>query len=136
MDILLDILDIVLEKNPKSSFVANIRDFYIAKGGLSKKQMEGLYAKAQKIDGIAPGKLATLEAIIKKKATKYKSDKPLPVQHIVDTETEALRDLITSILDKYPQHRQVLFLQAKQQNRELITQAEKQDLKRIAKSLL
>ena len=40
--------------------------------------MEGLYQIAQKVDTISPGKLSTLEAIILKKPTRYKSEKPAP----------------------------------------------------------
>lgn len=133
MDILLDILDRVLEEHPKSEFLISIRGFYLTHGGLSKKQLEGLFAKAKKINGIPAGKLATLEAIIKKKATKYKSEKPLPVQEVKDAETG---DTIARILEKFPQHKQVLFLKLKYDNKDPISPAEKEDLKRFAKMLL
>ncbi len=45
---------------------------------LSKKQLEGLYQKALKVESIPDGKLATLEAVIMKKPTRYKSAPPPP----------------------------------------------------------
>ena len=70
VDIVLDVLKAVAEAQPHSEFAQSILRQYQERGGLSKKQLEGLYGKAQKIKSIPPGKLATLEAIILKKHTK------------------------------------------------------------------
>ena len=49
VDIVLDILKAVVEAQPLSSFAKSIHDQYIERGGLSKKQLEGLYNKALKV---------------------------------------------------------------------------------------
>jgi hypothetical protein len=64
VDIVLDILKAVLEAQPLSSFTQSLLHQYQERGGLSKKQLQGLYGKAEKVKSIPAGKLATLEAII------------------------------------------------------------------------
>ena len=73
VDIVLDILKAVLEAQPLSSFTQSLLHQYQERGGLSKKQLEGLYNKATKVKSIPPGKLATLEAIILRKHSNIKS---------------------------------------------------------------
>lgn len=133
MDIILDILQIVLQHHPDSEFVNSIHRFYCEKGGLSKKQLQGLYGKAVKIAEIPPGKLATLQAIINKKATKFRSEKPLTVTATVKDE-ETGRQLET-ILAVYPQHKQALFLKSKFEKNEIITTEEKLQLSRFVKAV-
>ena len=64
----IDSVNILLEEcimaYPVSSFVISLYKQYQQRGSLSKKQLQGLYEKATKIEGIAPGKLAAVEAII------------------------------------------------------------------------
>ena len=67
IDIILYILKRSVEANPASVFLNSLLNQYQERGSLSKKQLEGLYGKAQKISGISPGKLATLQAIILRK---------------------------------------------------------------------
>ena len=67
VDIVLDILKAVNIAQPESSFIQSLLHQYQERGGLSKKQLQGLYAKAQKFSSIPENKLATLEAIILKK---------------------------------------------------------------------
>ncbi|MEI9957353.1 MAG: hypothetical protein WDM90_13915 [Ferruginibacter sp.] len=81
VDIILDVLQQTLAANPTSTFTASLLQQYQERGSLSKKQLEGLHHKASKVNGIAEGKLATLQAIILKKHTKHKS--PLPTSHAV-----------------------------------------------------
>ena len=82
MDILLDILNEMVKAHPTSVFVNSLHQQYCNRGGLSKKQLEGLHSKAMKTAGISQGKLATLEAIIKKKPTRERAaatiSAPLP----------------------------------------------------------
>ena len=66
VNVILDILKSMLLLKPESDFIKSLYDQYCNRGGLSKKQLEGLHSKASKTAGIPPGKLATLEAIIKK----------------------------------------------------------------------
>ena len=107
IDIVAYIIDEVLKAKPEDAFCKSIKIQYIERGGLSKKQLEGLQSKAQKITGIHPGKMATLEAIIKKKHVTHRSE-------VTVTKTEKIidvisGDMITTILAKYPDHKRVLF---------------------------
>ncbi len=78
-------------------------------------------------------KLATLEAIILKKPTRERS-KPA-VNTPLFVKDEATGAIIDTLLQKYPLHKQVLFLKAKYENNEIITAAEKTELKKFEKLL-
>ncbi|MEP7141455.1 MAG: hypothetical protein ABI707_01235 [Ferruginibacter sp.] len=134
LDIVLDLLKETLIAYPTSKFIESLLYQYQERGSLSKKQLEGLYNKAAKISSIAPGKIATLEAIILKKPTRYKS--PLPVSVPVFTKDLLLEELITGILAKYPQHKRVLFIKLKFDNNELISPLEKSEIERFHKLLI
>ena len=134
VDVIMDVLQETLKANPASPFVQSLLFQYQERGGLSKKQMEGLHSKAVKVPTIAAGKLATLQAIILKKPTSYKS--PLPIAAAAYVKDTADGDLITAILSKYPLHKRVLFYQAKFDNNEVLSVAEKTELEKFAKLLL
>ncbi len=133
VDIVSDILKAVLKARPDSTFVKSLAFQYEERGSLSKKQLEGLFHKASKIDAIPESKLTTLEAIIKKKPTKFKS--PAPAATPLYNKDEATGKMISDILAKYPQHKMVLFLKAKYDNNETLNSAEMADLKRFSKLL-
>jgi len=134
MDILLDILNEMVKAYPASDFVNSLHQQYCNRGGLSKKQLEGLHSKALKTSGISPGKLATLEAIIKKKPTRERSAATITAP--VSLRDEALGEMLSGILARYPQHKRVLFLQSKYQNHDHITAAEIDEIERFKKLLL
>ena len=98
-------------------------------GSLSKKQLIGLYDKASKINELPPGKLATLEAIIKRMPTRYKSEKP-ELKPMFEKDA-AIGKMIDEILSKYPAHKRALFLKAKYENNEPLSVTELDDLKRF-----
>ena len=133
VDIVLDILKAVLEAQPLSSFTQSILHQYQERGGLSKKQLEGLYSKATKVKDIPPGKLATLEAIILRKHSKHKSE--LPASMPLYVKDEEAGKMIEAILAKYPQHRRVLFFKLKYENNELLSPIEKGELQKFCKLL-
>ncbi len=133
VDIVKDLLEAVLAAQPDSSFTSSLLHQYQERGGLSKKQLQGLYGKASKIKSIAPGKLATLEAIILKKPNRYKSE--LPASTPLYSRDEQVGKLIITILSKYPQHKRVLFFQSKYENNEVLTGAEVAELQRFEKLL-
>ena len=133
VDIIHDILQAVLEAQPLSSFTASLLLQYRERGGLSKKQLEGLYNKASKVEGIPPQKLATLEAIILKKPTRFKSVLPQPEP--VFSRDPAVAVLLDGILSRYPSHKRVLFLQSKYNNNETLNAAELAELQRFSKLL-
>ncbi|MFT3749421.1 MAG: hypothetical protein QM768_13930 [Agriterribacter sp.] len=133
VDIISDILKAVLNARPDSTFVKSLSFQYEERGSLSKKQLEGLFHKASKVDTIPEHKLTTLEAIIKKKPTKFKSAPPKPTP--LYTKDEAAGKMINAILAKYPQHKMVLFLKAKYDNNETFNASEIADLQRFSKLL-
>ncbi len=134
VDIVMDILKATLEANPTSTFVSSLLFQYQERGGLSKKQLEGLQHKALKVPTISPGKMATLEAIILKKPTKERA--PATVTATVFTKDTVLEKLLTDILEKYPQHKRVLFLKTKFDNNEAITVLEKAEVEKFHKLLI
>ena len=76
IDIINEVLEECILAYPVSSFIISLYKQYQQRGSLSKKQLQGLYGKASIVQGLAPGKLAGVEAIIKKMPTRYKSEKP------------------------------------------------------------
>jgi hypothetical protein len=134
VDIVKDILEAVLETQPLSSFTQSLMHQYIERGGLSKKQLQGLYGKAQKIKTIPAAKLATLEAIILQKHSKHKS--VLPGNTPLYEKNDDAGRMIEAILQKFPQHKRVLFLRSKYNNNETLNTTEISDLEKFTKLLL
>ncbi|MEO7522880.1 MAG: hypothetical protein ABIT58_02235 [Ferruginibacter sp.] len=134
VNIILDILKAMLKAKPESVFIKSLYDQYCNRGGLSKKQLEGLHSKASKTEAVSAGKLATLEAIIKKKPTRYKSEVILPAP--VQTKDESIGQILDAILVKYPQHKRVIFLQSKYKNNDAINALEIAEIERFGKLLL
>lgn len=133
VDVISDLLKAVLEVQPDSTFTQSLLHQYQERGGLSKKQLQGLYGKAAKISTISQGKLATLEAIILKKHTKEKS--ALPENTPLYSKDESQGQIIEVILTKYPQHKRVLFFRSKYENNEPLTPAEITELQKFYKML-
>ena len=133
LDIINEVLEECILAYPLSSFIISLYKQYQQRGSLSKKQLQGLYGKASKIGQLAPGKLATIEAIIKRMPTRYKSE--LPEIKPLFEKKKSTGLLISEILAKYPQHTRVLFLKAKYDNNEVFTATDMNDLKRF-RSLL
>ncbi|HRC21763.1 MAG TPA: hypothetical protein PK275_07115 [Chitinophagaceae bacterium] len=133
VDIVLDILNIVAEKQPDNQFSQSILKQYQERGGLSKKQLEGLYGKAKRIPEIPQNKLATLEAIILRKHEKQKSE--LPANAPLYQKDEEAAEMIESILAKYPEHKRVLFFKSKVENNNLLSTTDMTELKKFFKLL-
>ena len=133
----LDIINMLLEDCimafPVSSFVISIYQQYQRRGWLSKKQLQGLYDKASKINGVLPGRLAALESIIKKMPTRQKSE--LPENKPMFEKDKNVGKLIDKILAKYPQHKRVLFLKSKYDNNETLTTIDISELKKFSQLL-
>jgi hypothetical protein len=133
VDIIMDILQSVVRAQPDSTFAKSLLHQYQERGGLSKKQLQGLLAKASKVTGIPSNKLATLEAIILKKPTRYRSQLPaIPKEEEKD---QTMREALDAILKKYPQHKRVLFLKSKFDNREPLSSSEMAEIDRFSKLL-
>jgi hypothetical protein len=134
VDIVKDILEAVLKAQPLSSFTQSLYHQYQERGGLSKKQLQGLYSKAGKINSIPPGKMATLEAIILHKHSKHKS--ALPANSPLYTRNEDAGKKIETILSRFPQHKRILFLKLKFDNNETLSAADLTELNKFYKLLI
>lgn len=133
IDIINEVLEDCILAYPVSSFIISLYKQYQQRGSLSKKQLQGLHSKASKVPGFSTAKLGTLEAIIKRMPTRFKSEAPAPTP-MYNPDTESGK-LISEILEKYPQHKRVLFLKAKYDNNEPLTPADQLDLKRIRQAI-
>ena len=133
MDIINEILEECILAYPTSSFVISLYKQYGERGSLSKKQLQGLHGKASKILGLNPGKLATVEAIIKKMPTRFKSD--LPETKPLYEKDENIGKMIEKVLAKYPAHKRVLFLQSKYENNDNFSSTELMELERFVRVL-
>ncbi len=134
IDIVNMVLEDCIEAYPVSSFVISLYKQYMQRGSLSKKQLEGLYSKASKIEGMSVSKLGTLEAIIKKMPTRYKSELPTENKPLFE-KNEIAVEMINSILLKYPKHKRVLFLKSKFENNEVLTSGDIEELNKFRKLL-
>jgi len=133
VDVTLSILEILLKEKPDNVFINSLHQQYCNRGGLSKKQLEGLLGKAQQSKNISTAKIATLEAIIKKKPTRYKSDKIIT---LAETQVnKEIENALHQILEKYPQHKTALLLQSKISKREALSKAEEDEIQRLSKLL-
>ncbi|HVZ56280.1 MAG TPA: hypothetical protein VG870_06440 [Chitinophagaceae bacterium] len=135
VDIIREILEAVLAARPDSAFVASLLRQYRERGSLSRKQLEGLYGKATRIKTIPPARLATLEAILHKKPTRYRSVGPVLTGPLVPLDGASLA-ILQAILDKYPQHKRVKYLLAKMENGEPLTGADQAEVHKFGKLLL
>ena len=134
IDVVRDLLELALEAYPGSTFIISLSFQYEERGGLSKKQLEGLYKKASKVKTIPAAKLATLEAMIRERPSRYKSN--LPENSPLYSKDSKTGQLIHEILGKYPEHKRVLFFKAKFDNNETLSTAEIAELERFHKLLL
>ena len=129
IDIINDLLEDCILAYPVSSFVISLYKQYQQRGSLSKKQLQGLHSKASKIENVSISKLGTLEAIIKRMPTRYKSELPPPTPLFEKDKNAGM--LIEEILTKYPHHKRVLYLKLKYDNNELLSAIEMSELKKF-----
>lgn len=134
IDVVSDILSAALKAYPESDFVQSLSHQYLVRGSLSKRQLEGLYKKAERVKGLPPNKLATLEAIILKRPKKYKSE--LPPSEPLYKKDEHAGKLMDDILSKYPQHKRVLFFQSKYSSNTPLSVVEITELQKFHKLLI
>jgi hypothetical protein len=136
VDIILDVLKACIERYPESTFVNSLHQQYLERGFLTKKQLEGLHSKAGKAAHLLPpGKLATLEAIIKKLPTRQKSEAPANPSPIYE-ESIPVRIFIAAILEKQPGHKRVLEFKAKYDTHTPLTRNELTELQKFYKLFL
>ena len=124
----------MVKAHPSSVFINSLNQQYCNRGGLSKKQLEGLHTKAGKTIGISPGKLATLEAIIKKKPTRERA--PASPQIAPPVKDSATGQMLEAILAKYPGHKRVLFLKSRYDHNEPLNATEIAEIQKFNKLLI
>jgi hypothetical protein len=134
VDVIMDVLQLSQQAYPLSVFIRGLLHHYQEKGGLSRKQLEGLRAKASAVKAIPAAKLATLDAIILKKP--YKERSPAPILIAAPANTNATGKMIAAILEKYPAHKRVLFYQTKFSSNTPLTAAELQELEKFFRLLV
>ena len=134
VDVILDVLLATKEAMPSSVFINSLLHQYRERGGLSRKQLEGLHAKASKLSQIPSAKLATLQAIILKKPQRHRSSAPVTAPLVPKDPVPAA--LIRQILERYPHHKRVLFLKARYEQRLSLPETEKNELEKLATILL
>ena len=131
VDVILDILDAAVAAYPGSAFLQSLRGQYQERGGLSKKQLEGLFKKTQHLTTIPDNKRATLQAEILKRPNRYKSEKPAITP--LYQKDERIGTMVQTVLTKYPQHKRVLFFKLRYDNNETLTTAEVTELEKFYK---
>jgi hypothetical protein len=134
VDVIRDLLRLAHEAQPESKFIQGLYIHYEEKGGLSKKQMIGLQQKLTKLNEVPIGWMATLEAEILKKPTRYRS--ALPENKPMFEKDERVGTMIGQILEKYPQHKRVLFLKNKYDNNEVMGTVDISELEKFHKILI
>lgn len=130
-DIIEEVLEDALEAMPLSSMLIGLFKQYNQRGFLTKKQLMGLHDKAKQAQSSASGKLATLEALIKKMPNRVKSELPTISSDFQKDPT--VQPILDEILSKFPQHKRALFLQSKYDNNEEIIPQEMQELRQFQK---
>lgn len=128
------ILETCLVVYPKSVFLQSLHEQYLQRGSLSKKQLQGLHAKAALVGNVSNAHLATLEAIILKKNSYHRS-KPGVETSNTHSAPDTTEQRLADILQLYPQHKRIVFLQAKWKNNEAISPSEKTEIERLHKLL-
>lgn len=134
IDIINKVLEACYEKDKNSLFVMSLMHQYEDRGWLTKKQLEGLFSKANNLQDIAPGWLATIEAMIAKLPNRDKS--PIIKKFVPIIEDKIIAQQLNTILEKYPQHKTALLLQLKFKREHLLNDADKTLLQKFYKLLV
>jgi len=101
--------------------------------GNLKQETTDRTAKASQIEGIAPGKLAAIETIIKRMPDKVR---PVEITRSpVVTKDSSIGETLERLLAAYPNHKRGLFLHSKFQLNESFSPEEMADIKRLKQML-
>ncbi len=135
IDIVEKILDACYKTGDFPLFIMSLMHQYEERGSLSKKQLQGLFYKAEKVKDIPANWLATLQAKIARMPNRFKQTEEIQMTPLYQ-KNERVGEMIDSILHKYPQHKRVLFLKTKYENNETLTSTETTELEKFVKLLL
>ena len=128
VDVILDVLNLLHQSHPASSFIASLLAQYRERGSLSRKQLQGLLSKGMKSGTVPESKLSTIEAIILKMPVREKAPPSLSITIEEEKKDLLIGEQLTQILAVFPSHKRALYLKAKYENNEPITTAEKKEL--------
>ena len=134
VDVLNDVILLAMDHYPDNAFLKGLYRQYHDLGGLSRKQMEGLLGKAEKVPGITDAQKATLAAEIRKKPQRFRSE--APTHSPIYEKDENAGKLIADILERYPEHRMVKILRQKTEKMEPLKAVERQELERFHRLLV
>jgi hypothetical protein len=138
IDVIEKLLALCYEHNKDALFIMSLMHQYEERGSLSKKQLQGLLLKAQKIKEIPAHQIAAVEAIVLKMPTRDKTpvQKTTPANSEAETQIAAALAQTEQILAVYPFHKQVLLLRSKLMSHQSLTPQEQADLNKFVKILL
>lgn len=133
IDFVEKILMACYNNNQYDLFVMSLMHQYEERGFLTKGQLQGLFYKAEKIEDLPAGLLATLQATISKLPTREKKNVAINVKE--EKRDEETENIFTEVLAKYPQHKAVLGLQNNFKKHDKLSSTEKIELNKIYKLL-
>ena len=128
VDVILDVLLILTETYPDSTFIKSLLAQYRERGSLSRKQLQGLLSKGQKASSVPETKLSTIEAIILRMPVRDKTPPSATNIPLEETKDSLVEEQIQRILSVFPHHKRVLYLKARVDNNEILNASEKKEL--------
>jgi len=138
IDVIDKLLALCYAHNKDALFIMSLMHQYEERGSLSKKQLQGLLLKAQKIKEIPAHQIAAVEAIVLKMPTRDKTPVQKTSPAISDAEAQIAIALAQTeqVLTVYPSHKQVLLLRSKLMSNQPLTPQEHTDLTKFVKILV
>ena len=138
IDVIDKLLSLCYAHNKDALFIMSLMHQYEERGSLSKKQLEGLLLKAQKIKEIPAHQIAAVEAIVLKMPTRDKTPVQKTTLAINEAQAQISKALAQTdqILALYPTHKQVLLLKSKLSSHQPLTPQEQADLTKFVKILV
>ena len=138
IDVIDKLLALCYAHNKDALFIMSLMHQYEERGSLSKKQLQGLLLKAQKIKEIPAHQIAAVEAIVLKMPTRDKTpvQKTTPAISEAEAHIVAARAQTEQVLALYPSHKQVLLLRSKLMSHQSLSTQEQADLSKFVKILI
>jgi hypothetical protein len=138
IDVIDKLLSLCYAHNKDALFIMSLMHQYEERGSLSKKQLQGLLLKAQKIKEIPAHQIAAVEAIVLKMPNRDKTpvQKTTPAISEAEAQIAAARTQTEQVLAVYPSHKQVLLLRSKLMSHQSLTPQEQADLTKFVKILV
>ncbi len=138
IDVIEKLLTLCYEHNKDALFIMSLMHQYEERGSLSKKQLEGLLLKAQKIKEIPAHQIAAVEAIVLKMPTRDKTpiNKSAAANDPIKESIGLALVKVDQILMLYPAHKQVQLFRFKLNNNQPLSAQEQTELDKFSRLLL